>query len=100
VGLISLGLLVFAFFVGRWRLRSLIELSLPPPGVQLRELLPSAREYAYLEGKDGRDNVFLPDPTATEGQLPEWTCPNCKQPNPGSFDLCWKCQHGRPGRTR
>lgn len=95
VGLIGLCLLVFALFVRRWRLRSIV-LSVPPPGVKLREVTPSAREYAYIEGKDGRDKVFVPDPTTTEDQLPEWTCANCKQLNPASFDVCWKCNHGRP----
>ena len=95
-GFITLGLLGFAVFMRRWRVGSLIELSVPSPGTHLREVLPSAREYAYLEGKDGRDKVFQPDPTATESQLPEWTCSNCGQSNPGSLGSCWKCNHGRP----
>ena len=96
VGLITLGLLVFAVFMRRWRVGSLIELSVPPPGTKLREVLPSAREYAFLEGKDGRDKVFQPDPVATESELPAWTCSNCGQPNPGSLGVCWKCNHCRP----
>lgn len=24
--------------------------------------------------------------------LPEWLCPNCKESNPASFELCWNCQ--------
>jgi hypothetical protein len=99
VALIELGLLVFVWFMRRWRVRSLIELSLPPPGVELREVRPSSKEYAYLEGKDGRDQAFRFDPAAKADQRPEWICGNCKQPNPASFDLCWKCNHGRPGRT-
>ncbi len=23
---------------------------------------------------------------------PEWICSECKEPNDGSFDFCWKCQ--------
>jgi hypothetical protein len=91
----TLGLGVFAVFMQRWRLRSLIELSLPPPGVELREMLPSAREYAYLEGKSGPTKAFQFDPATTEEPGPEWICSKCRQPNPASFDLCWKCNHQR-----
>ena len=27
---------------------------------------------------------------------PEWPCPQCGEPVPGSFDSCWKCQAPRP----
>ncbi len=97
--LTTLGLGVFAVFMQRWRLKSLIELSLPPPGVELREVLPSAREYAYLEGKSGRTKAWQFDPATTEEPGPEWICSNCWQPNPASFDLCWKCNHQRASRT-
>lgn len=99
VAVMQLGLVVFALLMFRWKVRSLIELRVPPPGVDLREVTPSAREYRYLEGKDGQGDAFQPDPTAREDQLPEWTCPNCAQANPASFDLCWKCNHRRPVRT-
>ena len=91
---------MFALFMQRWRFRSLIELGLPPPGVELREVLPSAKEYAYFEGKDGRDKAFSFDLATTEDPGPEWICSNCKQPNPTSFDLCWKCNHRRAARRR
>ena len=93
-GLMALCLAGLALLIRRWRLRS-IELSVPPSGVKLGEVMPSAREYAYREGKDDRDKVFRPDLAVTEDQLPEWVCPNCKQRNPESFDVCWKCNHGR-----
>ncbi len=99
MGLIGLGLLVFILFMQRWRLRSLIQLSLPPSGVDLREVLPSAKTYAYIEGKDGRDKAFRFDSATTEDPGPEWICSNCKHPNPASFELCWKCNHGRSART-
>ena len=25
----------------------------------------------------------------------EWICPTCKESNPSSFDLCWRCQAPR-----
>jgi hypothetical protein len=96
VALIGLALLVFAWFMRRWRVRSLIELSLPPPGVELREVRPSLKEYAYLEGKEERNKAFRFDLVSKEDGRPDWICANCKQLNPASFDLCWKCNHGRP----
>ncbi len=99
VACIGAALAIFAFLMGQWRVRSLIEICLPPAGVELREVRPSSREYAYLEGKDGRDQAFQFGPDSNADQRPEWICPNCNQANPGLFDLCWKCNHGRPGRT-
>jgi hypothetical protein len=97
--LLGLGFAVFAFFMQRWRLRSLIELGLPPPGVELREVQPSSKDYAYLEGKLRRDKSFRFDLATTETPGPEWICSNCKQSNPASFDLCWKCNHRRDALT-
>ena len=33
-------------------------------------------------------------PHQTEGTCAaeEWLCPPCKESNPASFELCWKCQ--------
>lgn len=97
VWLFGLCLVIVVVFMRRWRLRS-IELSVPPRGLKLREVTPSEREYAYREGKDGRNRPFVadPDPGITTAKLPEWTCLNCKQRNPAEFDVCWKCNHGRP----
>jgi hypothetical protein len=98
--LIELALVVLALFMQRWRLRSLIELSLPPPGVELREVHPSAKDYAYLEGRNGRDQELRFDPAMTEDLRPEWICANCEQSNPASFDFSWKCNHRQLGRTK
>jgi hypothetical protein len=95
LGLLGLCLFVLALSIRWWRLRS-IELSVPPAGLKLGEVTPSTREYAYLENKDDREKVFMPDPNTTENQPSEWTCLNCNQPNPASFGVCWKCNHGRP----
>jgi hypothetical protein len=27
---------------------------------------------------------------------PDWTCPACKEPVPGDFDICWSCNTPRP----
>jgi hypothetical protein len=97
---IVLGMAIFAALMNRWKLRSLIALSVPPPGVELREVHPSAKDYAYLEGKNGRDQELRFDTAMTEDSRPEWICANCEQSNPASFDLCWKCNHRRPGRKK
>jgi hypothetical protein len=26
------------------------------------------------------------------GNASEWLCPSCKESNPASFEVCWKCQ--------
>ncbi|MEH6550050.1 MAG: DUF2007 domain-containing protein [Pseudomonadales bacterium] len=25
----------------------------------------------------------------------DWTCKNCSEGNDSSFEICWKCQHGK-----
>jgi hypothetical protein len=86
---------VFSVLMQRWRLKSLIELDLPPPGVELREVQPSAKEYEYLDGRGARDKVFRFNQASFEVTGPEWNCSNCKRSNPASFDVCWKCNHRR-----
>lgn len=83
----ALGILVI------WWRPPTITLRQPPAGIALREITPSAREYAYLEGRDDRASEFRPDMTTAETGSADWTCANCRQPNPGSFDYCWKCNH-------
>jgi len=34
--------------------------------------------------------------TLQDKDVPDWTCPACKESVPGSFDSCWKCQTPRP----
>jgi len=81
---------------GRWTLRRMVLLEIPPPGVVLREVFPSAREYAYLEGKEDPGLGFQPDDEAMTDPSPDWTCSNCAQANPSALARCWKCNHGRP----
>lgn len=100
VFLTVLGLAIFAVFMQRWKLRSLIKLSLPPLDVELREVHPSAKDYAYLEGRNGHDQELRIEPATTDDSQREWICSNCERSNPASFDLCWKCNHRQPGRTK
>jgi hypothetical protein len=97
---IVVGMGIFALLMNRWKLRALIELSVPPPGVVLREVHPSANDYAHLEGKNGREQELRLDTAVTEDSRPEWICSNCEQSNPASFELCWKCNHSQPSRTK
>ena len=91
---------IFAFLMNQWKLRSLIELTVPPPGVVLREVHPSAKDYAYLEGKNGGEHELRFDTAVPEDSRPEWICSNCDQSNPASFDVCWKCNHRQPSQTK
>lgn len=65
----------------------------PPAGVSLLEATPSTREYEYLEGRGARAEEFRPDSQSVESESADWACANCRQPNPASFDVCWKCNH-------
>jgi hypothetical protein len=76
------GLGVYSVLMQRWRLKSLIELDVPPPGVELREIQPSAKEYDYLEGRGVRDKVFRVNQASAAVTGPEWICSNCKRSNP------------------
>lgn len=28
-------------------------------------------------------------------ELPDWTCAQCSESNPGSFEVCWNCENER-----
>ena len=32
--------------------------------------------------------------------LSDWTCTNCGEGNPGSFDVCWNCEAEKPENLR
>ena len=36
--------------------------------------------------------LLLPHQSSAVCSLEEWNCPFCKESNPASFELCWKCQ--------
>lgn len=40
--------------------------------------------------------LLLPHQSAATGSTEEWLCPACKESNPASFELCWKCQTAKP----
>jgi hypothetical protein len=40
-----------------------------------------------------------PLPADTHSTRPDWRCPACREKNPGTFDICWKCAHGRAPET-
>lgn len=33
---------------------------------------------------------------ATAETLPDWVCPQCGEPVPGSFEVCWNCGAEKP----
>ena len=83
---------ILAAVVLLWRYPPVI-LMRPPAGVALLEATPSSREYEYLEGRSVRAAEFRPDAQTVESQSADWVCTNCRQSNPASFDVCWKCNH-------
>ncbi len=36
--------------------------------------------------------LLLPHQTEGACTAEEWICPACKESNPASFEVCWKCQ--------
>jgi hypothetical protein len=58
------------------------ELAVTFPEVWLRREQDADRARAIIDNFEARSN--LPD----DDQI----CPQCQEPNPASFDLCWACQ--------
>ncbi len=40
--------------------------------------------------------LLRPHQSAEGGSSEEWLCPVCKESNPVSFEVCWKCQAVKP----
>lgn len=40
--------------------------------------------------------LLLPHQSPEAFSLEEWLCPDCKESNPASFEVCWKCQAAKP----
>jgi Putative prokaryotic signal transducing protein len=62
-------------------------LSIVPPDVMVRiEDEPHAREIVadYLRRRETKDIA------------PDWTCPNCGEQVPATFELCFRCGASRP----
>jgi hypothetical protein len=39
-----------------------------------------------------RASELLPHQSEGACTAEEWLCPDCKESNPASFEVCWKCQ--------
>lgn len=37
----------------------------------------------------------MPEPPPAIGNLTDWNCESCGEENPGTFEICWKCEHER-----
>ena len=55
---------------------ALVDVRLEIPGEFYFDLLAALR----------RHELTTPDPAD-----PDWTCPNCHEPNPATFTTCWNC---------
>lgn len=57
------------------------ELAVSFPEVWIRREQDESRARRVIEAFE----------TAGRSPLPELTCPDCQEKNPGSFELCWNC---------
>lgn len=55
----------------------------PPPKTAAVDRLPDEEEAEDFSGE-----------SASQGA---WTCPQCRQPVPGNFEVCWNCNASRDG---
>jgi hypothetical protein len=65
-------------------------LPIVPPDVMVRlEDEPNARKIVadFLRGRKATDAA------------PDWTCPNCQEQNPATFEVCFQCGAMRPTPT-
>lgn len=45
-------------------------------------------------------HVFLKQRTDSAGDLKSaWACQDCREQNPGNFEVCWNCGEGRRARN-
>ncbi|MDB6006415.1 MAG: hypothetical protein JWR15_3402 [Prosthecobacter sp.] len=40
--------------------------------------------------------LLRPHQSSAGSSSEEWLCPSCKESNPVSFEVCWKCQAVKP----
>lgn len=115
---LALGVLYWRSVPGLARVRVLepvesveypLEAAKPPVEVDLPSEEPSdepaPEESSSGEAKAGEAIAAqaVPDerakaPAGGADSVP-WTCPSCREENPGGFLICWKCQGPHPGYT-
>lgn len=44
---------------------------------------------ADAQAQEARELIKQLDSSSPSG--PDWTCRNCGESNPGTFDICWQC---------
>ncbi len=44
-----------------------------------------------LERKFGKRHFKAGEQPKRPDDTPDWLCPNCREENPGSFEVCWNC---------
>jgi hypothetical protein len=79
-------------------LRHLITWRVAAPDEQVTFMLPTRaqRDQAEAEARaeaeaERRDAAF------EAAEYPPWKCLNCREENPGRFELCWKCESEQLG---
>ena len=50
----------------------------------------------WVEDADYERALKVLESAPVAAELKEWVCLNCKEKNPGNFNICWKCQANAP----
>jgi hypothetical protein len=92
--------LIFAIYVASFVIQSrsipkLLALRYVREGEQVGYPLATLAEDLAAERQATSEDDLNQGPPADD--RPEWTCKKCGEKNPGTFDICWKCQEARAG---
>ncbi|MHB0955018.1 MAG: hypothetical protein ACYC0X_01430 [Pirellulaceae bacterium] len=74
-----------------------------PPEPSIESGLPVAAEWQAAESSAGNEQSFgevvadLGKPRLPDTRASAWTCPQCGESVPGTFDVCWKCSTTEDG---
>lgn len=95
------GLAIFAWvglveFVRRRYIPTLARLGMLGAGEPARFPLDEPEELDLADDAERAALAAAREDEAAVAALPDWVCPACREPNPGSFDICWKCQAEKP----
>jgi hypothetical protein len=67
----------------------------PSPFGRSRLAVPRHRYFEVIDLlRRQQQGEPMPPPPPDTSYLPEWSCNQCGEDNPGSFEICWHC--GRP----
>jgi hypothetical protein len=88
-------LLLFGAVVAFLLLFVVVQRKLVLPFVVLRQIQADERATFPLEWNNAHTDKLHLNAHPTTSLPPGWKCKQCREENPGGFDLCWKCGHDR-----